>query len=143
MENKNQKAKYCTGCGEEIHPKRIEILPSATTCVKCSTTGPKRGVVVSLGEGDHNYNDLVIMGDDEMQKYRDLINSKDTDEEKVGLEVVDLDKDDVNFTLSNINAEVDQSASIIDVEEIEEEIPEDEDTIEKEGSTELFTSEID
>ena len=40
--------KKCNACGEEIHPKRLEILPSATQCVKCSTTGKKAGVTVTV-----------------------------------------------------------------------------------------------
>ena len=28
----------CRICGEEIHPKRLEILPGTKTCVSCSTT---------------------------------------------------------------------------------------------------------
>lgn len=33
--------KLCKSCGEEIHPMRLEILPTATTCVKCSQEGKK------------------------------------------------------------------------------------------------------
>ena len=32
----------CTQCGENIHPKRLEILPNIRTCVKCSNTGRKK-----------------------------------------------------------------------------------------------------
>jgi hypothetical protein len=64
--------KLCTLCGEEIHPKRLEILPSATQCVKCSTTGKKAGVTVVVGEGDHTYNDVVIMDREEYDQYREL-----------------------------------------------------------------------
>ena len=27
---------YCAGCGDEIAPKRLEIDPAATHCVKCA-----------------------------------------------------------------------------------------------------------
>lgn len=64
--------KKCNSCGEEIHPKRLEILPSATQCVKCSTTGKKAGVTVVVGEGDHTYNDVVIMDREEYDQYREL-----------------------------------------------------------------------
>lgn len=33
--------KLCTFCGEEIHPMRLEALPTASTCVKCSQEGRK------------------------------------------------------------------------------------------------------
>jgi hypothetical protein len=144
-ENQNSpKAKYCTGCGNEIHPKRVAILPNVTTCVNCSTTGPKRGVTVSLGDGDHNYNDLVIMEEDEFRQYNNLINaSNDLDlDKKDSLELVDLDKDDSNFSLSNINNELDPSLSpTMEDEEFEEEI--EEELKENNNNEELFTSEID
>jgi hypothetical protein len=31
--------KLCTFCDEEIHPMRLEALPTTTTCVKCSQEG--------------------------------------------------------------------------------------------------------
>jgi RNA polymerase-binding transcription factor DksA len=39
----------CTHCGQEIHPKRLEILPNAKTCVACSTTQRKAGLTVMKG----------------------------------------------------------------------------------------------
>jgi hypothetical protein len=64
--------KKCNTCGEEIHPKRLEILPTATQCVKCSTTGKKAGIIVTIGEGDHTYNDIVIMDHETFNEYREL-----------------------------------------------------------------------
>ena len=61
--------KPCIKCGEGIHPKRLEILPGTKTCVSCSTAGKKRGVDVQLGEGDHTYNEIVIMEEDEYRNY--------------------------------------------------------------------------
>jgi RNA polymerase-binding transcription factor DksA len=62
----------CLACNKEIHPKRLEILPNATTCVVCSTTGKKAGVTVVVGEGDHTYNDVVIMEPEEYVQYREI-----------------------------------------------------------------------
>jgi hypothetical protein len=64
--------KICIHCGENIHPKRLEILPNTKTCVKCSDTGRKRGVNVQLGEGDHTYNEIVIMEEDQFRDYLQL-----------------------------------------------------------------------
>lgn len=64
--------KKCMSCGEEIHPKRLEILPSTQTCVTCSTTGRKAGVTVTLGEGDHTYNETIIMEQEEFLKYKEF-----------------------------------------------------------------------
>jgi hypothetical protein len=64
--------KNCVLCGEEIHPKRLEILPSATKCVKCSDTKQKAGITVTKGEGDHTYNETIIMEHDEYIKYQEI-----------------------------------------------------------------------
>jgi hypothetical protein len=66
--------KFCVGCGGEIHPKRVEILPYTKTCVGCSTTEKKGGMTVQLGEGDHTYNEIIIMDRDDLNKIEDLQN---------------------------------------------------------------------
>ena len=38
--------RYCKGCKEQINPKRLEILPTATTCVPCSTTQKRRCTLI-------------------------------------------------------------------------------------------------
>jgi hypothetical protein len=63
--------KKCISCGEEIHPKRLEILPSATRCVACSNTKQKAGITVTKGEGDHTYNETIIMEHDEYVKFKE------------------------------------------------------------------------
>jgi len=65
------KAKYCIGCGEQIHPKRVEILPNTKTCVACSTTGAKRGIPVLHGnvDKDDTWVDMVFMEADEYENY--------------------------------------------------------------------------
>ena len=59
----------CLGCGEAIHPKRLEILPNTKHCVACSDVGRKRGVTVQRGEGDHSYTDVVIMEEKQFIQY--------------------------------------------------------------------------
>jgi len=63
--------KYCVGCGEQIHPKRVEILPNTKTCVNCSTTGAKRGIPVLHGnvEKDDTWVDMVFLEADEFEAY--------------------------------------------------------------------------
>ena len=63
--------KLCTGCKQPIHPKRLEILPSATRCVACSTATKKAGVTVTKGTGDHTYTETVIMEHDKFVKYKE------------------------------------------------------------------------
>ena len=64
--------KKCIICGEEIHPKRLEILPSATRCVACSNTKQKAGITVTKGTGDHTYNETIIMEHDEYAKFQEI-----------------------------------------------------------------------
>ena len=55
----------CVVCGEEIHPKRLEILPGTRTCVKHSTTEKYKCMTVQYGEGDHTYDDIVILKEED------------------------------------------------------------------------------
>lgn len=64
--------KKCISCGDNIHPKRLEILPNTTRCVACSTTDRKAGVTVTKGEGDHTYTETIIMERDEFLKYQEM-----------------------------------------------------------------------
>lgn len=59
----------CLICNTEINPLRLKALPGTKTCVNCSTTGAKRGVIVTGGEGDHTYNDLVVLEEDDYKTY--------------------------------------------------------------------------
>jgi len=67
-----EKNKLCIGCGEPIHPKRLEIIPTAVKCVACSTTSKKAAITVTKGEGDHTYNETVIMDRDEFERLQEL-----------------------------------------------------------------------
>lgn len=64
--------KHCVKCGNDIPLKRLEILPNTLTCVNCSSTGKKRGVSVQLGEGDHTYNEIVILEEDQYKQYLEI-----------------------------------------------------------------------
>jgi hypothetical protein len=61
--------KYCKHCGEQIHPKRLEILPTAITCVGCSTAKRKGAVTLLQGEGDHTWVETIFLEHDEYQQY--------------------------------------------------------------------------
>jgi len=65
-------AKFCKVCQNEIPAKRVEILPNTETCVNCSDAKPYKAVSVTLGEGDHTWNDIQIMTDEQYQKYKNL-----------------------------------------------------------------------
>lgn len=65
----------CIKCGLEIPPKRVEIIPGCKTCVNCSTALPYRAVTTVNGEGDHTWNDIQILNQEQYEKYEQL-NSK-------------------------------------------------------------------
>jgi len=67
----------CIKCGNEIPPKRLEIMPQTKTCVNCSTESPKRGIPVMRGTGDHTWVDLDIMTQEQYEQYEEL-NKKST-----------------------------------------------------------------
>jgi hypothetical protein len=66
--------KYCKHCGEQIHPKRLEILPTAITCVGCSTAKRKGAVTLLQGEGDHTWVETIFLEHDEYQQYMEAEN---------------------------------------------------------------------
>jgi hypothetical protein len=60
--------RFCTVCGEEINPLRVKALPDTKTCVNHSTVGAKRGRILTLGEGDHTYNEIEILDEETYRK---------------------------------------------------------------------------
>ena len=88
----------CIHCQQEINPLRIKALPGTKTCVECSTTGPKRGVVATFGEKDHTWNDVVFLDDEQFEKYLknqkkskfDKIEEKEESESKGKMNLDDL-----------------------------------------------------
>jgi hypothetical protein len=62
----------CIKCREAINPLRLKALPTAKTCVECSTTGAKRGVPMMYGEKDHTWTDIVIMEPEEFDRFEKL-----------------------------------------------------------------------
>ena len=88
MENR-----LCIKCKQEINPLRLKALPTAKTCVECSTTGAKRGVPMMFGEKDHTWTDMVIMEPEEFDKF-EKINKQTSSFDKV--EMNDDGDDDIS-----------------------------------------------
>lgn len=90
--------RFCKVCGEEINPLRVKVLPTAVTCVEHSTAGRKRGRVLSLGEGDHNYNELEVVEEDEYIRLRQLESSRGRGDAKasIALEILDYEKSETS-----------------------------------------------
>ena len=53
----------CIKCTEEIHPKRLEILPDTKTCVKCSSTS--NWYVRNIISGKTTYCETEVIKDPE------------------------------------------------------------------------------
>jgi len=64
--------KFCH-CGAEIPEGRLKALPNTTTCMSHSETGRKGAVTVQIGEGDHTYNDIVILEPEQIEQYNQLM----------------------------------------------------------------------
>ena len=64
--------KICYKCGDNIHPKRLKILPTTRICVKCSTTDKLVGVPIAIGKGEDIYNDLNIMTQESFKEFSKL-----------------------------------------------------------------------
>lgn len=58
----------CRGCGEPIHPMRLEILPHTKVCVKCSQVSKKAGRLVAYGTGEEVETRLEIQDADVYRK---------------------------------------------------------------------------
>ena len=103
--------KKCIICGEEIHPKRLEIIPNTLKCVNCSNTNKKAGVTVMLGEGDHTYTETIIMDQEEFLELKEIeykINGPRKDELPHPDEILDEIEEEIedeNISKLDINEE--------------------------------------
>lgn len=107
----------CDICGEEIPVKRLEILPNTKTCVNCSQTGRKGGITLQLGEGDHTYNEIVILEPEDITQY----NKVKKELESIDLEIED-NEDKIYPSMDEItrSLEKEEDVSFLD-QELEEE----------------------
>jgi len=84
----------CIHCQIEINPLRLKALPGTKTCVECSTTGAKKGIIVTLGEKDHTCNEVMFLEDDQYERY--LKSQKKARFDKIEEEVDEPSKIDLN-----------------------------------------------
>lgn len=54
----------CIKCKEVINPLRIKALPKTRVCVECSNVQGYKAEITTNGEGDHTWNDIIIIKDD-------------------------------------------------------------------------------
>jgi hypothetical protein len=103
-------------CEGEIPEGRLKILPNTKTCVSCSDVSKKGGITVQLGEGDHTYNEVIIMEPEEINMYNHIR------DEMEGVSFDEL-RDEVFPSLKDItvNMDLDKSEIEVDFEDLEEE----------------------
>lgn len=102
--NEIKMSKLCKFCKNEIPAGRLKALPTAVTCVECSTAGMKRGVPVQLGSGDHTCTELLIMEEDTYFRYMEMenmIQSKPTPQ--MAEEDFDTDPTPNDFNLEKVD----------------------------------------
>jgi len=104
IENKNVKmTKICKFCKNEIPAGRLKALPTAVTCVECSTAGMKRGVPVQLGSGDHTCTELLIMEEETYFRYMEMENEIVSKPIPVFEEDLDADPIPNDFNLEQVD----------------------------------------
>ena len=93
-------SRFCKNCGIEIPPQRLKILPNTISCVKCSDVSLRRGIPVQLGEGDHTCTELIIVDEEEYNKYHklkeELVQIVDPIQDEEEEEVPDVDLNNVD-----------------------------------------------
>ena len=96
--------KKCIHCEEEIHPLRVKVLPHTTTCVTCSTEGPKRGRILTLGTGEDTYTEIEVLSE---EQYREAVRLEFGEKAIVeDLELQDYDTDEVQDDVNALKSRV-------------------------------------
>lgn len=70
----------CVKCGEVINPLRLQALPNTRICIGCAEGSVKRkvGITTIEGQGDHTYNDLLIVDESNIiPTYEDRLNKEE------------------------------------------------------------------
>lgn len=83
----------CPKCGEDF-PKLRKELYGYHVCVNCSTTKAVVGITTVEGQGDHTYNDLIIMDQDRalaIARAADEAVGKKTN--PIGVEIINFDNE--------------------------------------------------
>ena len=116
----------CPKCGNDFPLKRKEL--GYHVCVNCSTTKPVVGVTTVEGNGDHTYNDIIIMQQDQylsIKRKEAELSGKKSDL----LELLDLDKDE-----NEVSQSVKEQVNVILDDDLDPE--EDEQDVDRTGQIE-------
>ena len=103
----------CPKCQQDFPLKRKEL--GYHVCINCSTAKPRVAITTVEGTGDHTWNDIIIMDQDQAasiaRKEAEIMGRK------VDIEMLDFDQDDLAISQS-IKERVTQ---VLDDEEDDEE----------------------
>lgn len=87
----------CPACGEmTLHPKRKEM--GYHVCINCSTAKPVVGITTVEGNGDHTYNDIIIMDQDRARSI--ALKEAELTGKTVHIEMLSLDSDETAISQS-------------------------------------------
>lgn len=64
----------CVKCGELIPEGRLKALPTAKTCVNCSSVQKKGTVTLMKGEGDHTWIETIHLDHEDYKAYMEAEN---------------------------------------------------------------------
>lgn len=102
----------CRGCGETIHPMRLDILPNTRVCVKCSQEGRKSGRLVTIGRGEEIETIVEILDSKESSK---AFNLEDNSRRELYNQDLDFmrssdedDDEDLEYGIFSSNDEIDE-----------------------------------
>jgi len=95
-------SRQCITCGENIHPKRLEILPNTQTCTQHSTVEKKAAVTVQMGEGDHTWIETYAVDREDLRRFEEAEKSfRKQIIEEIAPEIVITDEDDTIPTIED------------------------------------------
>jgi len=111
----------CPKCGNDFPLKRKEL--GYHVCINCSTVKPKVAITTVEGEGDHTYNDIIIMDQDQAMAI--ARKAAELSGMRVDIEVIDFDTEadenevsqSVKDTVLRINEDEEDDAPISSVED--------------------------
>jgi hypothetical protein len=93
----------CPKCGNYFPLKRKEL--GFHVCVNCSTAKPKVAITTVEGTGDHTYNDIIIMDQDQAMAI--ARKAAELSGQRVDLEIIDFDEEaDENEVSQSIKDQV-------------------------------------
>jgi hypothetical protein len=111
----------CPKCGNDFPLKRKEL--GYHVCINCSTVKPKVAITTVEGEGDHTWNDIIIMDQD--QAIAIARKAAELSGMRADLEFIDFDTEgeenevsqSVKDTVLRINEDEEDDAPISSVED--------------------------